>query len=179
MDVADVGCGGGQALCTLAAAFPASRFVGYDIDEGALDVARSRAAELGLDNVRLERRDAANLGVRAAFDVVVAVDTIHDLAAPEAVMAGVVEALRPGGVFLMVEPLASGDLDTDARKPMAVMGFATSLVHCVQVSLASGGPGLGAMWGRARALPMLEAAGFRTVSVHESPADYAVYAAYP
>ena len=178
VDVADMGCGGGQALCLLAGAFPASRFVGYDIDDSALAIARSRAEERGLDNVRLEHRDAARLDLDAALDVAIAVDAIHDQGAPDAVLAGVARALRPGGVFLMVEPLASGDLDVDAARPTALMAYATSLAHCVQVSLAAGGPGLGAMWGEARAVPMLKAAGFRSVTVHESPADYAVYAAY-
>jgi len=177
VDVADVGCGGGQALCILAAAFPASRFVGYDIDDRALAIARERAEEQGLDNVRVEHRDVADLNLDAALDVAIAVDAIHDQGAPEAVMAGVATALRPGGVFLMVEPLASGELDVDAARPGAVMGYATSLAHCIQVSLAAGGPGLGAMWGQARAVPMLRAAGFETVTVHESPADYSVYTA--
>ena len=77
----------------------------------------------------------------------------------------------------MVEPLASGDIDTDTQHPMAPMMYATSLGHCVQVSLAAGGPGLGSMWGRSRAVPMLEAAGFRHITVHESPSDNAVYSA--
>jgi 2-polyprenyl-3-methyl-5-hydroxy-6-metoxy-1,4-benzoquinol methylase len=34
--VADVGCGGGEAVMTAAAAFPASTFHGYDISEDAL-----------------------------------------------------------------------------------------------------------------------------------------------
>ncbi|CAA9300056.1 MAG: hypothetical protein AVDCRST_MAG26-4730 [uncultured Chloroflexia bacterium] len=178
VDVADVGCGGGQALCLLAASFPASRFVGYDIDEGALSIAAARAAERGLGNVGLENRDAARLELDGVLDVVIAVDAIHDQGAPDEVLAAIARALRPGGVLLMVEPLASGELDVDAARPTALMGFATSLSHCVQVSLAAGGPGLGAMWGKSRALPMLRAAGFRTVTTHESPADYLVYAAY-
>lgn len=176
-DVADVGCGGGQALCVLASTFPASRFVGFDIDDGALEIARARAADRGLDNVRLEHRDAAHLGLDAALDVVIAVDAIHDQGAPDAVLAGIAKALRPGGVFLMVEPLASGEVDADTARPMATMMYATSLSHCVQVSVAAGGPGLGAMWGSAKALPMLQTAGFRSVTTHESPADYMVYAA--
>jgi hypothetical protein len=55
-------------------------------------------------------------------------------------------------------------------------------VHCVSVSLAAGGPALGATWGKELALEMLEGAGFREVSVHELEHDaqnYYYYIALP
>ncbi|HVE73486.1 MAG TPA: class I SAM-dependent methyltransferase [Mycobacteriales bacterium] len=176
-DVADIGCGGGRALCALAAAFPASRFTGYDLDEAALAIGTARAAEQGLSNVTFERRDIAQLGQDGMVDVVLAVDAIHDQAAPQQVVEEVVKALRPGGVFMMVEPTASGDLDEDIKDPMSVMGYATSLAHCVQVSLAGGGPGLGGMWGSVGAQALLRSAGFADVQEHRSASDHTVFAA--
>jgi hypothetical protein len=44
-------------------------------------------------------------------------------------------------------------------------------MHCMSVSLAAGGPGLGATWGRETALAMLAAAGFSAVEVHSLPHD--------
>jgi ubiquinone/menaquinone biosynthesis C-methylase UbiE len=175
--VADIGCGGGKALALLAARFPRSRFTGYDIDEHALRIGRERVAGLGLDNVDFVHGDAAELDLGHSVDVILAVDAIHDQGRPDEVLRAVARSLRPGGTFLMIEPLASGDVDIDTSHPMGPMMYATSLGHCVQVSLAAGGPGLGSMWGRARAIPMLEAAGFRDISVHESASDNAVYAA--
>lgn len=176
-EVADVGCGGGQALCLLGKRFPRSSFTGFDIDGGAVEIARSRAREADLSNVSFEVQDAADLDLEDSFDIVVAVDAIHDQSRPGAVLERIARALRPGGTFVMIEPLASGDVDSDVQHPMAPMMYTTSLTHCVQVSLSGGGPGLGSMWGRATALPMLGEAGFSAVQVHESPADYAVYAA--
>nr|WP_246389931.1 hypothetical protein [Halomonas cerina] len=46
-----------------------------------------------------------------------------------------------------------------------------SLSHCMTVSLAQGGEGLGTMWGRERALAYLEAAGFRDIRVHQLEHD--------
>ena len=46
-----------------------------------------------------------------------------------------------------------------------------SCMHCVPVSLAAGGPGLGAAWGEEKALDMLRAAGFRGVRVEQLPDD--------
>lgn len=177
--VVDIGCGGGQALVVLAARFPRSTFTGYDIDQTALRIGRDRASELGLDNVQFEWGDAAELDLRHSVDLVLAVDAIHDQARPEDVLRRVARSLKRTGAFVMVEPLAAGDVDTDTGRPMATMAYTSSLGHCVQVSLAAGGPGLGSMWGRAKAIPMLEAAGFREVSVYESPSDNAVYTARP
>jgi len=177
IDVIDIGCGGGRAICHLAAAYPASRFVGYDIDEAALAIGAARAATEGLSNVDFRRHDVAELGVEAAADMVMAVDAVHDQAAPQKVLEAARRALRSEGVLVMVEPTATGDLDQDVQSPMAVMGYATSLSHCVQVSLAEGGPGLGGMWGSAGARRLLKAAGFTDVQEHHSPSDYTVFAA--
>src|SRR6478672_3914654 len=54
-DVADVGCGHGASTLLLAQAYPASRIVGFDADQGSIDAARKRAAHAGLsDRVRFE-----------------------------------------------------------------------------------------------------------------------------
>ncbi len=103
-------------------------------------------------------------------------DAIHDQAAPQQVLEAARQALRPQGVLVMVEPTATGDLDQDVQNPIAVMGYATSLSHCVQVSLAEDGPGLGGMWGSVGARRLL-AAGFTDVQEHHSPSDCTVYAA--
>jgi ubiquinone/menaquinone biosynthesis C-methylase UbiE len=175
--VADIGCGGGKALTILAERFPRSTFTGYDIDSAALRIGRDRAVEQGLDNLHFTEGDVAELDLAHSMDLVLAVDAIHDQGQPEQALQGVARSLREGGTFVMIEPLASGDIATDTQLPMAPMMYATSLGHCIQVSLAAGGPGLGSMWGRAKAIPMLEAAGFRHISVHESASDNAVYSA--
>src|SRR5207245_10156105 len=67
--VADVACGTGHALVLLARAFPASTFVGYDLDEGAIARARAEAGGAGLANVSFDVCDAARLEVDRPFDV--------------------------------------------------------------------------------------------------------------
>ena len=59
--VADIGCGAGVALTTLAAAFPASTFHGYELSRYALDRARERVGQLGLGNVELFATRAEDL----------------------------------------------------------------------------------------------------------------------
>ena len=65
-DVVDIGCGGGRALRRLAAAFPASRFVGSDVDDAALALGSERAEQEGLPDVELQRKDCAERSDRTA-----------------------------------------------------------------------------------------------------------------
>lgn len=167
MRVADVGCGTGHALALLGAAFPASRFVGYDLSADAVERARAEAA--GLDNVSFEVADVAALTPDRPFDVVFAIDAVHDQAAPDAVLRAVHDALAPGGTFVMVDMAAATDLAENVGNPFAPWIYAISTLHCMTVSLASGGAGLGAAWGEGLARRMLGEAGFGEVTVHPAP----------
>jgi SAM-dependent methyltransferase len=169
--VADVGCGTGHAMVLLAGAFPASTFVGYDLAADAVARARSEAAAAGLANARFEVRDAARLAVEEPFDVVFVFDAIHDQADPAAVLERIHAALAPGGTFVMVEPRAASDVEGNRGNPLAPTLYAVSTLHCLTVSLAGGGAGLGAAWGEQLARSMLAAAGFVDVVVHEAPGD--------
>jgi 2-polyprenyl-3-methyl-5-hydroxy-6-metoxy-1,4-benzoquinol methylase len=171
IDVLDVGCGSGLAMVALARAFPNSRFSGYDISPDAIRCAREEAARAGAANVRFDDRDLGSLDEDGAYDLVTAFDAIHDQARPEHVLAGVRAALRPGGVFLMQDIGGSSHLAGDLKHPLGPFLYGISCMHCMSVSLAYGGPGLGAMWGKERALRMLRAAGFGEVTVEQLPHD--------
>lgn len=172
--ILDLGCGAGWAMVTLATAYPAVRLTGYDLDVAALSLARARLAAVSAET-RVERRDATDLPA-GAFDLILAIDTIHDLGDPAGALAAAAASLRPGGIFVMAETDATGDFDID-RHGAARAEYFTSLAMCIPVSQASGGPGLGSLWGRAAAMPMLTEAGFTETAVHSAPPGYAVYAA--
>lgn len=169
--VADLGCGTGHVVNLMARAFPASTFVGYDLSAEAIDRARAEAASMGLTNARFEVCDVASLPAVSAFEAVFAVDAIHDQAAPATVLRRAYEALTPGGVFFMVDVNGASDLEADKENPFAPMMYAVSTLHCMTVSLAAGGAGLGTMWGRALAERMLAEAGFLDITVHDAPSD--------
>jgi len=171
IDVLDVGCGSGRALARLAELFPASRFVGYDASAEAVEAARHRARLLGVRNVRYEARDAAKMRDRAAFGLVTAFDAIHDQADPAGVLRNVAAALWPGGVFLMQDIKACSHVAGNRDLPLGPFVYAVSCMHCMSVSLANGGPGLGATWGKEVASRMLAEAGFGDVRVTELPHD--------
>jgi SAM-dependent methyltransferase len=171
IDVADVGCGAGYAINVLARAFPASRFVGIDISEEAIDAARAQATEWGLANATFEVRDAAHLGRHDAFDLVTTFDAVHDQADPAAVLRGIHDALRADGTYLCVDVAASSNLEDNLDHPLGPTIYTISTMHCMTVSLAADGAGLGAAWGEQTAHAMLRDAGFGRVDTERVEGD--------
>ena len=173
IDVADIGCGQGHAIILMAEAFPVSRFTGIDLSEEAIAVARKQAEAKGLTNARFEARDAATLEGSERFDFITTFDAIHDQARPDLALAAIAALLRPGGTYLCVDIKGSSTVAGDMDLPLAPMLYATSTMHCMTVSLADGGMGLGTMWGEKVARKMLADAGFTSVELAEIPEDIA------
>lgn len=171
IDVADIGCGSGHAINVLAAAFPNSRFTGYDFSPDAIAVGRAEAAALGLNNARFEECDVATLDAVAAYDFVTAFDAIHDQAHPARVLAAISRALRDDGTFLMVDIAASSHVHENLEHPLATFLYTASTMHCMSVSLGLGGDGLGTAWGEQLATSMLHDAGFTQVEIASVEAD--------
>lgn len=171
IDVLDVGCGRGQAMLRLAQDFPNSRFVGYDFSETAIASANAQAKRRHLHNARFQQKDAAEFTDTAAFDFITTFDAVHDQAQPDVVLANIRRALRPEGVYLCQEIKAESDHASNVGKPLATFIYAISTMHCMSVSLANGGPGLGAAWGRQLCGQMLAEAGFGHIKRKELEHD--------
>lgn len=170
-DLADIGCGSGHAVNVIAQAFPASRCTGIDFSEEGLATGRDEAQRLGLDNATFIARDVAELDETEAYDVITAFDAIHDQAHPARVLENIHRALRPGGVFLMVDIKASTKVENNIGVPFAPYLYTVSTLHCMTVSLALDGDGLGTVWGRELATSMLADAGFDDIVVREIDTD--------
>jgi SAM-dependent methyltransferase len=167
--VADVGCGTGHAVNLMAREYPASSFVGYDIGADAIERARAEAGSMGLSNARFEVLDATRMPAEPKFDLITTFDSIHDQRDPAAVLASIARALAPGGVYFMVEPKASSHLEDNIGNPFAPYLYGMSVLHCMTVSLAEQGAGLGTAWGEQTARRMLAEAGFTSVEVTDAP----------
>ncbi|MEN8444776.1 MAG: class I SAM-dependent methyltransferase [Cyanobacteria bacterium J06555_13] len=171
--VADIGCGRGRALQLLAGLFPNSRFYGYDLSTEAIEWAAAEAKRLGVtNNLSYKVQDAAQITASAQYDLIFAFDAIHDQAQPGAVLQNIRRALKPDGLFLMQDVRSSTQLEKNLDHPVAPLLYTVSCNHCTAVSLAAGGPGLGAMWGEELALDMLRDAGFSRVSVNQLEHDF-------
>jgi SAM-dependent methyltransferase len=151
IDVADVGCGSGHAANLMAEAFPRSRFAGFDFSDAGIA--------------------AAWLGEIGRFDFITTFDAVHDQARPDLVLAGIAGALRPGGVYLCVDTSASSKLAENLDHPLGPFLYTVSCMHCMTVSLADGGMGLGTMWGEQTARKMLVEAGFTSIEAAHLDGD--------
>jgi SAM-dependent methyltransferase len=171
IDVADIGCGQGHAINLMAGAFPNSRFVGYDFSEEGVAAGRAEASEWGLSNAAFEVQDAALLDKPQSFDFITAFDAIHDQAQPRRVLANIAKALRPDGTFLMVDVAADSEVQNNVNHPLGPMLYSVSTLHCMTVSLALGGEGLGTVWGRQNAQELLAEAGFTHVDIKNVKGD--------
>jgi ubiquinone/menaquinone biosynthesis C-methylase UbiE len=170
----DVGCGRGRILTHLAAMFPKSRFVGVDLSQDAIAGARSEAARRGLGNLEFVVADLSDFDEKAeprAYDFVTTFDAVHDQGRPLRVLKGIHRTLTDDGVYLMQDIKGSSEVHGNISHPLGTFLYTVSCMHCMTVSLAQGGEGLGAMWGEEKTREYLERAGFRSVEKHELAHD--------
>lgn len=171
--VLDVGCGGGRACLAIAAAFPRTRVYGFDVHAPNIERARARAAAAGVeDRVSFEARDCTKLP-RAEFDLVLAMDVVHDAVDPLGLLTAMRNALAPGGVCLIQEFNVSADPAKNVN-PMAKLFYASSTCYCVHVSLADRGAALGACMGLEKLHELAESAGF--AKFEHVPLEHPVFA---
>ncbi len=174
ISVLDVGCGRGKAILKMAGLFPKSTFKGLDLSEDAIGWARKEAKKRGLENVEFEIRDASDFDQTAepeTYDFVTTFDAVHDQARPQAVLKGINRTLKPGGTYLMQDIYSTGHVHKNMDHPLGPALYTVSCMHCMSVSLAQDGEGLGAMWGREKARELLSKAGFKDIQIHRLDHD--------
>jgi ubiquinone/menaquinone biosynthesis C-methylase UbiE len=170
----DVGCGRARILIRLAELFPKSTFVGMDLSADATGAARADAASRGLRNVEMVAIDLSRFDEHAdpeSFDFITTFDAVHDQAKPLNVLRGIYRALTPNGVYLMQDIKGSSHVHKNVEHPFGPFLYTVSCMHCMTVSLAQGGEGLGAMWGEEKTREYLARAGFRSVEKNELAHD--------
>lgn len=161
--VADVGCGHGASTIVMAQAYPESAFLGSDYHRESIDVARERAAAVGLEErVRFEVAPAKEFSGEG-YDLVCFMDCFHDLGDPLGAALHARRALADDGALLLVEPVAGNDLEENVH-PMGRLLYAVSTALCTPNSLSQEvGLALGAQAGEARLGSILADAGFGRV----------------
>ena len=143
---ADVGCGGGVALMTMAQAFPNSEFHGYDPSQIAIDRCRAKAADMGLDNVQLHVAGGEQLPDEATFDFLITFDCLHDMTRPDTVIRTIRRAMKDDGTWLIKDIRSAPDFKTNMRNPLLAMFYGFSVSACMSSALSEpGGAGLGTL----------------------------------
>ncbi len=146
----DVGCGRGRIINRLAELYPKSRFTGMDLSSEAILSAWEDAADKKLRNIEFIVADLSHFDENdeaESFDLVATFDAIHDQAKPLNVLRGIHRTLRPDGIYLMQDIKGSSYIHNNLDHPLGPLLYTVSCMHCMTVSLAQNGEGLGAMWG--------------------------------
>ena len=173
--VLDIGCGGGRAINLMGKAFSRSKFTGCDISHEGISSAKEEAKNMGLTNVQFEIKDALLVEELGKFDLITAFDTIHDQVQPTKVLKAIHASLNNDGFFLMQDIAASSKVEKNIDSLLAPTLYTISTMHCMSVSLAFNGEGLGTMWGKELAINKLTEAGFKDIKVKNVEGDIMNY----
>jgi ubiquinone/menaquinone biosynthesis C-methylase UbiE len=125
----DIGCGGGILIIELAKVFKNSTFVGIEQNPHAVEAAKNKISNLGLqERVSVENIGAETLTYENEFDLVSMVVSLHELV-PD-IRPGILEnayrALKSDGTFLVVDFPFPSELE-DFRNPNYDMGILDQL----------------------------------------------------
>lgn len=172
--VADVGCGAGELLFTLARAFPNGRYHGYDISAHSLDAANKRKQEAEFQGLNLEFRNpmvpGEGLPDTPTYDLVITMDAVHDMARPDNVVPLVRKALKEDSFGYIVndprgKPTAAQNISEDPQRSTVYYGF--SCYACLPSGMSEpGGLGFGALgFQEKQARELAAAAGFTRFEV--------------
>ncbi len=136
--VADVGCGYGWSAIAIAGRWPGCRVDGFDVDRPSVQRAHRNAEEAGVaDRVAFRTDDVRELESEHAYDLVVAVECVHDLPEPVGVLAGMRRMVRPGGTVLVLDEAVAEEFTVpgdDAER----LFYGYSLLCCLADGRSSG-----------------------------------------
>lgn len=166
---ADIGCGAGVALLAMAEAYPQSEFHGYDPSSHAIDRARAKVEDLGLENVRLHTASGEALPSDGRFDFVLTFDCLHDMTHPARVIAAIRRGIRPDGTWLIKDIRSEPRFEDNLGHPMLAMFYGFSVSACMSSALSEpDGAGLGTLgFNPAVAERMTREGGFEHFTMHD------------
>jgi ubiquinone/menaquinone biosynthesis C-methylase UbiE len=128
MRVLDLGCGAGD-VSMLAAELvgPAGSVVGIDRSQEVLNVARERAKDAGLRQIRFVRTSVEEFSVYEAFDLVIGRYILVHQPEPVALLRNAARLVRPGGALAFHE-IRMGD-DTKSFPYVPLWDLTANLVR--------------------------------------------------
>jgi ubiquinone/menaquinone biosynthesis C-methylase UbiE len=133
--VADVGCGQGFSTVAIAKAFLGAQVDGFDVDPASVADAERHAAEAGLDGrVRFVCADAAELATHGAYDLILILEALHDMARPLDALRAARAALAVGGAVLVVDERVADEFTAPGDEVERMM-FGWSVTHCLPTQL--------------------------------------------
>ena len=161
--IAEVGCGEGLAAITIARAYPNAEVDGYDLDAASIAAAQLAATQAGVaDRARFELRDAADPTIQGEYDLVMAIEMLHDVPDPVGILRTMRTLAGATGTVLVVDERAEEAFAVPANE-MERFFYSFSTLHCLAVSMQNGGAGTGTVIRPDTMRRYATEAGFRTV----------------
>ena len=141
--IAEVGCGEGLAAITIARAYPNAVVDGFDLDDASIAVAQRDAAAAGVgDRARFEVRDAADPTIAGDYDLVMAIEMLHDVPDPVGILRTMRTLAGGAGTALVVDERTEESFTVPTNE-MERFFYTFSTLHCLAVSMQDGGVGTG------------------------------------
>jgi SAM-dependent methyltransferase len=129
--VADVGCGYGWSAIGIARHWPECRVDGFDVDLPSVQRAHRNAVEAGVaDRVSFSTDDVREMESEHAYDLVVAVECVHDMPAPVDVLAAMRRMVRAGGTVLVLDEAVAEEFTAPGDEIERLM-YGYSLLCCL------------------------------------------------
>lgn len=133
--VADIGCGAGWSSIGIARSYPNAIVHGFDLDTASVEQAQQNIREVGLqDRVEVYCRDAEGAGMEGRYDLVIALECVHDMSNPVGVLRTMGKlAGQHGGVMVMDERTHETFQPCSDTWEQILYGF--SILHCLPVGM--------------------------------------------
>jgi 2-polyprenyl-3-methyl-5-hydroxy-6-metoxy-1,4-benzoquinol methylase len=161
--IAEVGCGEGLAGITIARAYPSAHVDGYDLDEVSIAAANRAAIVANVaDRVHFEVRDAGDPTIHGDYDLVMAIEMLHDVPDPVGILRTMRKLAGTHGTVLVVDERAEASFTVPTTE-MERFFYAFSTLHCLAVSMQNGGVGTGTVIRPDTMRQYATAAGFSSV----------------
>ena len=135
--VAEVGSGGGITIRAMAERFAASTVEGYEPSGVACSRADRRIANL--PNATIHQAPGEDLPDDARYDLVLALDCMHDVPFPDRIASAVRRSLKDDGVWLIKDVHCSDVYEDNLKNPMLAMQYGYSLSACLLSSASEEG----------------------------------------
>lgn len=119
MRVLDLGCGVGDvAMIAARIVGPTGHVTGIDVDEGAVEIARSRASALDGASLTFNQANVIDYVAEEPFDAVIGRHILIHTKDPSAVLRQAITQVRPGGVIAFQEYDLSRYYPNTPEKPL-------------------------------------------------------------
>jgi 2-polyprenyl-3-methyl-5-hydroxy-6-metoxy-1,4-benzoquinol methylase len=132
--IADLGCGQGWSTIAVARAYPKADVWGFDADPSSIADAHAAAIDAGVV-ARFEVGDAAKVTDAGPFDVVLMLETLHDLSRPGEVLTAARAALSADGALLVADEAVAPTFSAPGNDLERMM-YGWSITHCLPAAMA-------------------------------------------